>query len=146
MVADIEKKVVKQSNRSSASRLLHYKNDQEKIAGWKLDLNRILRVFQVDSVVSLLLSLTVCSQTELSINTCVAISEVGRGVSNTHGIVSNTHDIVSDTHAVVSDAHAILSDTHAVVSDIRRTIAKDQEVADGLDRPVSSCGPLVVSE
>jgi hypothetical protein len=129
-VAEIERKVVKQSNRGSASRLLHVKNDKEKIAAWKLDLNRILHVFQAGPVVSLLIFLTVCLQTELAINTRVAISEVGQGVSD-------THNVVSDTQVVVSNAHAILSDTHAVVSDIRRTIAKDQEAADDSDRPVS---------
>jgi hypothetical protein len=138
-VAEIERKVVKQSNRGSASRLLHAKNDKEKIAAWRLDLNRILHVFQVDPVASLLISLIVCLQTELAINAHVAISDVGQGVSDTHAVVTGTNVVVSDTHAIVSD-------THAVVSDIRRAIAKNQEVADDSDRPVSSCRSLLVFE
>jgi hypothetical protein len=102
-----------------------------------LDLNRILHVFQVDTVFSLLISLIVCLQTELAINAHVAISDLGQGVSDTHVVVSDTHVVVSDTHAVVSDSHAILSDTHAVVSDIRCTIARDQERVDDSNRSVS---------
>jgi hypothetical protein len=50
-VAEIQKKVMKQSERNAVSRLLHAKNDKETIASWKLELNRILQVFNVRSVV-----------------------------------------------------------------------------------------------
>jgi hypothetical protein len=50
-VAEIQRKVIKQSGRNAVSRLLHAKSDKETIAGWKLELNRILQVFNVRSVV-----------------------------------------------------------------------------------------------
>jgi hypothetical protein len=50
-VADIQRKATKQSIRGTASRLLHAKNDKETIAAWKSDLNRMLHVFTVRSVV-----------------------------------------------------------------------------------------------
>jgi hypothetical protein len=49
-VAEIQRKVIKQSGRNAVSRFLHAKNDGGAIAGWKLDLNRILHVFNVCSV------------------------------------------------------------------------------------------------
>ena len=52
-MAGIQKKVIKQSRRNRASRLLHAKNDKEKIAAWKLDLNAILQVFNVCAVLSI---------------------------------------------------------------------------------------------
>ena len=50
-VAEIQAKVVKQSQRNVASRLVHAKYDREKIATWKLDLNRILHVFNVCALI-----------------------------------------------------------------------------------------------
>jgi hypothetical protein len=51
------------------SRHFHAKNDKERIAAWRLDLVRILNVFNVRSIVSVWLLLTLHSQTELAINT-----------------------------------------------------------------------------
>ena len=49
-MAEIQGKVVKQSQRNLASRIFHAKGDKETIAAWKLDLNRILHVFNVCAV------------------------------------------------------------------------------------------------
>ena len=50
-MTEIERKVIKQSKRNTVSRLLHARNDKEKIAGWKLELNSILQLFTVRSVI-----------------------------------------------------------------------------------------------
>ena len=42
-------KVTKQGGRHIVSRFLHAMNDKDMIAGWKLDFNRILVVFDVRS-------------------------------------------------------------------------------------------------
>ena len=55
---EIQKKVVKQGKRNAASRLLHAWNDKKTIASWKLDLNRILHIFNVCSAGSVRQSLT----------------------------------------------------------------------------------------
>jgi hypothetical protein len=50
-VGEIQTKVIKQSGRNVVSRLFYAKGDKETIAGWKTELNRILRVFNVGPVV-----------------------------------------------------------------------------------------------
>jgi len=49
-VGEIERNIIKQGNRNAISRRLRVKNDKEKIAAWKLDLDKILQVFEVRSV------------------------------------------------------------------------------------------------
>jgi len=50
-VADIQRKVIKQGKRNAVTQLFHAKNDKEMIAAWRADLNRILLVFNVSSIV-----------------------------------------------------------------------------------------------
>jgi len=50
-VAEIERNIIKQGKRSVISRPLRAKNNKEKIAAWKLDLEKIIQVFNVRSVV-----------------------------------------------------------------------------------------------
>jgi len=45
---------MKRSGRNAVSRLLHAKNDKETIGAWRLDLIRILQVFNVRLVTFLL--------------------------------------------------------------------------------------------
>jgi hypothetical protein len=130
-VAEIERKVKEESRRNVALRLLHAKNDKDKIAGWASDINKILQIFNVRSFAPPLASLTIGFQTELAIDTNVA--------------VSGTYNIVSDVHKIVSGTHNIVSDTHNVVSDIRRIVAKQHEASDGQDRPVSNRDILFVT-
>jgi len=49
-VAEIEQKIIKQGRRNVNSRYLHAKDDREKIAAWRSDLDKILQVFNVRSV------------------------------------------------------------------------------------------------
>ena len=58
-VAEIQRKVIKQSGNNPVSRLFHAKNDKEMITSWKLDLNRIIHVFNVRSVGSAPFSLNI---------------------------------------------------------------------------------------
>ena len=51
-VGEIQMKVVKWGKQNVISRRLHAKDDKEKIATWRSDLNRILRVFNVRSITS----------------------------------------------------------------------------------------------
>ena len=46
----IQEKIIKKGKRSRVSRLVHAKSDKDTIAAWKLDLNRILLIFNVRSV------------------------------------------------------------------------------------------------
>ena len=46
-IAGIQEKIIEKCGRNLLSRLANAKNDKETIATWKLDLNRILHVFNV---------------------------------------------------------------------------------------------------
>jgi len=58
-VAGIQEKIIEKCGRSLLSRLTNAKNDKETLATWKLDLNRILHVFNVCPVFAARISLTV---------------------------------------------------------------------------------------
>ena len=86
-MAEIQWKVIKQGKRNPVSRIVHARNDKDKIAAWRLDFIRILQVFNVCSIVSGRMSLTVRLKTELSINTHVAVSDTRTMVSDIHRTV-----------------------------------------------------------
>ena len=44
--------------RNAVSRLFHSQNDKDAIAGWKQDLNKILHIFNVRSVIPVQLEIT----------------------------------------------------------------------------------------
>ena len=50
---------MERGKRNAIARLFHAKNDKETIATWRLDLNRILHVFNVRSIASVFPRLTV---------------------------------------------------------------------------------------
>ena len=137
-MVEIQRKATRQSQRSAISRLFHVKNNKDKIAAWKVDLNRILQIFNVRCVASPPGPLIILFQTELAIDTNVAVAGARREVSNTYNIVSNTQIVLSDTQNVVSD-------THIIVSDIHRAVVKHQEASGGGDLPVSNRYPGFVN-
>jgi hypothetical protein len=49
-VAEMQRKVVKQSKRNAVVRFILAKGDKDKIAAWKQDLVRVLHVFKVRSI------------------------------------------------------------------------------------------------
>jgi hypothetical protein len=78
-VAEIREKVIKEAGRNLFSRLVHAKSDKETFAFWRSDLNRILHIFNVCSVISVRPSLT-------------ARLQIGLGVDkNSQDLVSNIH-------------------------------------------------------
>jgi len=50
IVADIQKKLAKSVKRNAVSRRFNAKKTKERIAAWRLDLEKILQVFNVRSV------------------------------------------------------------------------------------------------
>ena len=80
-VVEIQKKVIIQSGRNAASRIFQARNDKDTIAGWKSDLGRILQVFNVRSVNFAWSLLTASPQTELAMNTHVAVYDIRHDVS-----------------------------------------------------------------
>jgi len=117
-------------------------------------------VFNVRSVVVWWLSFNVHPQTELAINIYTIVSDVHRGVENTHCLVSgvghdvaNTHSLVSDvrhevknTQAIVSELNCNVVNTNTIVSDIHRNMLKREGGADGQQRVVSDTHALYIAE
>jgi LysM repeat protein len=97
-VAEIQEKAIEKAGRNLFSRLVHAKDDKDTVASWRLDLNRILHIFNVRPIFSAWLSPTVHLQTELAIDTNANVSDVRRDVTNAHTIVTNTHTLISDIH------------------------------------------------
>ena len=76
-VAQIQKKIGKRRGRWSISKSFNAKGDREEIATWRSDLNRFLLTFNVRCIASVRWPLlTARCQTELAINTNVAVSEM----------------------------------------------------------------------
>jgi len=120
-VAEIQEKIIEKRGRNLLSRLANAKNDKETIATRKLDLNRILHIFNVRSVITAWLSLTVHLQTELAINTHVIVSDVHHGVVNTHVMVSEIHRSVVKGQGGIDDQHRLVSD---ICTPFRRRLNK----------------------
>ena len=134
-MADIQIKVAKQSKRNRISRAFHAKNDSQTIASWKVDLNRVLLIFNVSCIVPPWPALTIHTQTELGLNIYATASDVRDGVTKTHTAVAGTHEVVSEVQRDVADTHVIVADTHVMVSGIHRQMLGSQEETD--DQPLS---------
>ena len=114
-MAQIQRSTIEPDKRNIISRTFSPKQDKAAIAAWRSDLDRIVRVFEVRSTVqSLLTLLTVHLQTELAIQTHVAVTDIREDVANTRELVSNMH----------------------------RTMLKDQEGSDSRNQMVGNHGVL----
>lgn len=94
----IQEKVTEKNGRNLFSQFVNAKNDKETIASWRSDLERILHIFNVRSVISMWLSPTVHFQTELAIITNSDVSDVRRDVATACTVVASTHSLVSAIH------------------------------------------------
>jgi len=71
------------------------------IAAWKLDLNRILQVFNVSFAAVVWLSLTGHSQTELTMVTHVIVSDIHHNMLNRQGGTDDQHQLVSSVYPLL---------------------------------------------
>ena len=100
-MAEIQRDVVKRDQRNAISRLFHAKDDQDAIAAWKSDLDRILHVFDVRSIGFARLLLIVSFQTELAVNIHVTVSDMRRDVSRiNHNVLRIREEIGGHVHSV----------------------------------------------
>ena len=106
-MGEIQRNVIKQGKRNVISQHLHARNDKDKIGGWKLDLNRILHVFNVRSVASVRLLLTVDYQVELVINIHVDVSNTRIMVSEIHRTIVKGQEGSGGTNLLVSDTWTV---------------------------------------
>ena len=89
-VNEIQKSIDRQGKRITIARLLRG-NDKEAIAAWRSDLDRILRVFNVRFIASVLLLLTFHRQTELVADTRRTAPTSQRGVPGVRAATSDVH-------------------------------------------------------
>ena len=108
-VAEIERKITKQSGRGRVSRLVHAKADGGTIAAWKSDLNRILHVFNVRSNVITWTLLTAPFQTELAMNTNITVSDMRHDVSKIREEISGQVRSVTVSHIQPTNSRRILT-------------------------------------
>ena len=90
---------MKRSGRNPVSRLFHAKDDAGAIAAWKLDLNRILHVFNVCSPRSWLVAANY-SQTELAMNTHTIVADMHQNMLRTREDTESRSPAVSGTRAL----------------------------------------------
>ena len=127
-VDEIQRHIIKRSKRNVISRHYHAKDDKEAIASWRLELDRILPVFNVCPITPARRLLTFRLQIELGVNTHAT-------VSGTHQDIANEHTVGSD----VANAQTIVSDTH-----LRKS--KGREGADGRSQTVGITRTLLVAK
>jgi hypothetical protein len=76
-------------------RFLHARNDKDKIAAWKLELDRILQVFNVRSATLTWPSLIVPFQLELGVSILVTVTDIRNDVSRIQEQISGQVHSVS---------------------------------------------------
>ena len=118
-MAEIQGKIIKQSKRNVISRHFHARNDKDKITAWRLDLDRILQVFNVRSTVTVRRLLSLDSQTELAIDTNVTVTETHAIVSGLERNATSTHAMVSNIHRTIVDGQGGNDSRNVLVSDAR---------------------------
>jgi len=123
----IHKHIVEWGKRNAISRRYHAKDDKRAIATWKLDLDRILRVFNVCSITPVRQLLTFGFQAGLGANTRAASSD-------THQDAANKPTTGSDT-----------ATTHTIVSNIRQNKLEGREGVDDGNQAVSTTRTLLAT-
>jgi len=129
---EIQENIVKRSRKNAISRRYRAKDDKEAIATWRLDLNRILRVFNVRSVIPTRPLLTVRFQAELGIDTRATGSAARQYAANNHTVVSNVQGDVVNTLITAPNIHP--------------TTLKSREGADNQNQAVSTAHTLSPSK
>ena len=111
-VAEIQEKVIEKGERSLLSRLAHARNDKEVMATWRSDLNRVLHVFNVRSAPYVRQPLTAPLQTQLAVNTHMAVLDIHRSVVTGQGATDGQRHSASATSVRLHQhTHRLLDST-----------------------------------
>ena len=94
-MAEIQKNILNQGQRNVFSRLFHAKVDKDTVATWRQDLVRVLHVFNVRTVGSVLHPLIISFQTELAINTHIMVMDLHRNASTGQETAGSQRPLVS---------------------------------------------------
>ena len=142
-MVEIQKNILKQGKQNAISQRFDEKHDNEVIASWKLDLDRILHDFTVRSITSVWSPLTLLFQTEFE--THVTEAEIHHAVATTHAIVPHVHYDNSDSNSIIPDPSDGASNAH-VTPDIHLDTLKIRGDANGQNLAVSAPCTLAVAE
>ena len=141
-MAEIQRHIARRKKRNLLSRFLHAKDDEKLIAAWKLDIDRIRRVFDVGSFTSARLSLTFCLQSKPATSTDVSVSQLSHDFSNPHTIVSNPSRDTSDAGVITPEVDRDVSGIPPNATSPSSFISED---TDNQNRPVSIPRALLVT-
>jgi len=125
---EIQRHITERGRRNAISRRYHAKDDKKAIATWKLDLDRILRVFNVCSITPAWPPPAFGFQVELG--------------ANAHATVSNTRQDATNENTIGSNP----ANTQTAVSDINRNKLKGREGAGGQNQAVGITRAPLVTE
>ena len=159
-VAEIQRHIIGRGKRYAIFRRFHAKDDKKAIAAWRLELDRILHVFNVRLVAFVRSSLTLRFQTELRMNTPATVSDIRQDAANSHTIISDVHressnaetavpDVyrdISNTHPIASEVRSDVTNTRTTVSNVHRNKLKNREGAGGKNQAVNAIRTLTATE
>jgi len=120
---EVRRKVVKWGKQNPMSRHFHAKEDKETIATWRSDLDSILHVFNVRSVNSAWLLLTVRLQTELAISARTTAFDIRHDVANAYTVDSDARRDISNSNTIAPDVRYGVLNSHSIASGVRREVA-----------------------
>ena len=165
IVTEIQEEVTEKARGSLFSRVFLVKSDKVTITAWKLDLYRILHIFNVRSVAPAWSRLTLRFQTELAMDTNVVVSKICHDTVNTDAdaMRPDTNPMRPDTNPMRPDTNPTKPDTNAVKTGssakridtaktntaalrTRRTTVRRQKLTDSKKRPVRVTRTLFIAE
>ena len=133
-VDEIQRNIIKRGKRNPISRRYHAKGEKEAIATWRLDLDRILHLFNVCSITCILPLLTCRFQAELVISTYPTRSDIRHDVTNAHATGSGAYHDIPNTESTVPNIRSDVSNTQPIVSYVQSDIANAHATAFGVHR------------
>jgi len=123
IVTEIQEEVTEKARGSLFSRVFLVKSDKVTITAWKLDLYRILHIFNVRSVAPAWSRLTLRFQTELAMDTNVVVSKICHDTVNTDAdaMRPDTNPMRPDTNPMRPDTNPMRPDTNPMRPDTNPT-------------------------
>jgi len=167
IATEIQEAVTEKGRGSLLSRVFLVKSDKVTVTAWKLNLYRILHIFNVRSATFAWSKLTIRFQTELVTNTNVVAPRISHDImkfdtdpmkSDTYATKSDAYAMRPDTYATKSDTYAVKSNTNIMKSDTNamkvntavpgtyRTVLRSQRGTVSKKRPVSVACILFITE
>ena len=128
---EIQRNIINRGKLNPVFRRYHAKDEKEAIATWRLDLDRILHLFNVCSVTCVLPLLTCRFQAELVISTYPTRSDIRHDVTNAHATGSCAYHDIPNTEGIVPNIRSGVLNTQPIVSNVQSDVANAHATAFG---------------